>query len=358
MSVLPVLPALTRPYYGRANQPFGSNNTSRIIQDAFWVWSTAMNMLGLATGGTESPSHARHPNSIWFCRGSSNSVTGGAVSAAGVVGTNNWNTTFTPAQFPRASQGTAHPWMLLENTALQLECLINFSNSPGSLAMQFTHPGNFTGGSTTNHPVPSEISKCVGLSQVTFEVNNAGQHTLLYDTATLNGTNYFHFVCADSGEFWVGSSRVGLGFLTSFAALWKCVGGEASDTLYNRFVLSSASEASSNPGAMTAGRLGAATSCASTQVTGVAKTAGGLVVPTAGGSPIGGVGVDIRTGKYITMPLSVVEVTPDVLYRGYLPDLYLTGSSPPGASIPVASPQLRTQTGHLIVPCPDTPLLT
>jgi hypothetical protein len=355
MSALSNLPALTRGYFTRANQPFGANNTTALLMDSFWFFSLVTNLTDINTAGTTSGSHARHANSVWFPRGSSKGSAFSAITSPGVVGTDLIGNAgvFDPTLFVRATMGTDHSWILMENTNINTECMVNFSGTAANISVHYGPTGLFTGGSRTQCPQPSDITKSLGLSQTAYENSQGGQFALFYDYTLTGNTHWFHFTCADSGEFWVGGTRSGLGWFHNFMALWQCANGEATDTVYNRFVLTNTSEAASTPGAMAVGRLNSAAACASIQVAGVQKSSGGLVLPIAGGTAVPGVNVEAQTAKYISNGLSVVELTPNINYRGVLPDLHATGSSPPGTSIPLTS-QVRTQTGHLIVPFTDT----
>ncbi len=355
MSALSNLPALSRAYFTRANQPFGANNTTQLIQESFWNWSLATNLANTNTGGTISPSHTRQAASVWIVRGSSNGTTGGAVSAVGVGGTDRWSNggVFLNTNFVRAANGVNHSWILLENVNISTEMLINMSGTAANNCIQIGHSGLFTGGSVSQTPAPSDLTKSVGIGQTAYEASQGGQVAFFQDTTLFGNTHYFHFTCADSGEFWVGSTRAGRGFFNQFYALWKCTGGEATDTVYNRFVLSNASEGASTPGSMNVARLNSAVACASVTPAGTQKASGGLVIPYAGGTTAIGIAVEAQSAKFLSSGLPVIELTPNVNYRGVLPDLHATGDSPPGASIPLVS-QVRTQTGHLIVPFMDT----
>lgn len=355
MSALSNLPALTRGYFTRANQAFGANNSTQLLMEQFWMWSFVTNLLDTNGAGTISASHTRHANSVWICRGSSDGTTGGAVSSVGTGGTDRLSNggVFSAGKFVRNSMGSNHSWMLLENVNLSTECLINFSGTAANIAIQIGHSGLFTGGTVSQCAQPSDTTKSVGLAQTLYENSQGGQFALFYDYTLTGNTHYFHFTTADSGEFWVGGTRGGLGWFHNFMAFWKCTGGEAADTVYNRFVLCNTSEAASYPGSMNAARMNSAAACASVQVSGVQKSGGGLVSPYAGGTIIPGLAVEAQTAKYISNGISVVETSPGINYRGVLPDLHMTGSSPVGASIPLTN-QVRTQTGHLIVPFTDT----
>lgn len=356
MSALSNLPALTRGYFTRANQPFGTNNTTQLLMESFWMWSLLTNMLNTNTAGTISASHTRHANSVWICRGSSDGSASSAISSVGVAGTDRLSNggVFNPALFVRNSMGSAHSWILLENVNLNTECLINFSSSAANISVHFGHTGLYTGGGTTTQcPQPTDISKSVGLSQTAYENSQGGQFALFYDYTLTGNTHWFHFTCADSGEFWVGGTRSGLGWFHNFMAFWKTTGGEATDTVFNRFVLCNTSEAAGAPGSMNSARLNSAAACASVQTAGVQKSSGGLVLPIAGGTLVTGLGVEAQTAKYISSGIPVIETAPNITYRGVLPDLHATGTSPTGASIPLTT-QVRTQTGHLIVPFTDT----
>jgi len=341
------LPAHTRNYFTRGNVPFVENNSSQIVLESFHVWVLSALLRDLISTG--STGGARHANSIWICRGSSDAVTGGAISSPGVAGTDRWGGGTFPGAFTRGNNSTAHHWMLVENVALGLELLLNFSTTPGFLCFSMAPTGTFAGGSVSACPVPSPTTASVQGGQTAYAPNDGGQHNLFGDTTNVGNTWYAHITLADTGEFIFATSRVGRGNFTCFIGIWKTTGQQGGDGL-NQFVLSG-DTTSSGRGSPDAARLSTTYFCASRTPNGSQKNGGGLVNPSVNGaSVITGQGVDSINASYNAIECRIIETTPQHTERGVLPDLYIIGNGPVGGSIPNSVAQIRTVMGSLVVP--------
>jgi hypothetical protein len=345
------LPAHTRNYFTQANQPFGSNNTTQLLLEQYYTWCLHANILGIAPGGTTSGS--RVSTSVWIMRGSSNGTSADAVTATGVTAAHNYwgGATFSAANFVRGSGGAAHSWALFENTTLGYELLINFSATAGYLGGGIAHTGTFTvgSGSPTAHPIATAAS-VVCLGQNTFDTTSGGQYPIFGDTSVTGAVNYFHFTCADTGEFHCEMSHATEGCFSSFIGVWASTGAQAGDN--NNMFLLSGDTAATGRGVWAVSRYGNSAACASRQPSGVQKSGGGIVVPYYGASSsvVAGQGVDSISSNYLAAPVDIIEVSPVYVRRGTLPDLYIVGTAPVGGSIPNTTSQIRTVIGDMIFP--------
>lgn len=342
------LPPLTRSYFTRANMPYGSNNTSQLVLDSYSVWILAAALMNHTTTG--STGGTRDPASVWFCRGSSDASTGGAVSAVGVAGTNRWNTSGAfPGAFTRGNNTTNHHWMMLENSGLGLELLLNMSQTSGYMCFSVGKTGTFSGGTVSACPAPSPTTASVQAGQTTYSSNDGGQLLGFFgDTTVTGGTNYAHIVISPTGEFLFLTSRIGAATFRSFCGLWKSVEPSVGDT--NNFFVLAENSYSDVRGAPLI--HSAASWCASIQPSGAQKALGGVMVPKDGGNTplIATRGVDSISGQYKTFPCHIIEAAPGYYERGTLPDLLQCGTPLVGGSIPNAAAQERTVAGGLIIP--------
>lgn len=349
------LSALTRNYFSRVNIPFDSNNTSQILIESFYTWGLYACLTNQITIGSQTGT--RDPNSVWFVRGSSN-TTGSAVSAVGVAGTDRWGGATFPGVFTRGNNGTPHHWMLLENSYLGQEMLINFAGFGNvNYHVSVAPTGTFSGGGDAQHPTPSAGSSVVIINQTAYEGENGGMSGFFVDTANTGFVNYLHFTCASTGEFWFAMSRTGANSIYNFISLWKTINQQSIDDK-NIFLLST----DVYNGVPDAGRIQTNGFCASRQPSGAQKTYGGIVNKMVNGGgymvqAIAGLGVDAINGKYNSIPAEVIEISPQYLYRGYFPDIYVVGGAAVGSSIPSTITQERIIVGNLILPCTGSTLI-
>jgi len=168
------IPALSRNYWTRANQPFAGNLTLlALAQSALFLLKTSL--LNTALGGATSG--ARVAGSIWTVLGSSDGTT------AGIDAVDRW-AAHTNIVF--ANNGTAHSWWLGRCAALGYDILIDANSAtPSSFRVAFTPSTTpFTGGSTLSGPTSLEEITAGALT-----VGAAVTVSLLGDTVTGN-TNY------------------------------------------------------------------------------------------------------------------------------------------------------------------------
>lgn len=344
------LPALTRPYSTRANGPFGANNTSQLRLESFAMWALSAAMLDLHTTGTLVG--ARHANSKAICRGSSNGVTGSAVTGVGVAGTNRWGGGTFPGNFIRGAGGTNHHWMLVEFVFLGLEVYLDFGSTAANWAVNVAPSGTWSGGTVSQGPAASLDSRVTCLNQSNFESTQSGNYGSMGDSTNFGGTNYWHYTAADSGEFHFECSRAGLGCFFNFVALWKPVNGPVADLF--PYVLLNGDTTATVRGSPDAYRMGTATFSAARSNFGVGdtqKSGGGVVTwATDGQSMITNQAIDAGTANWNAIPLNLIESAPQHMRRGMLPDLQAIGNAPVGASIPSAAAQVRVVMGNMVVP--------
>lgn len=326
------LPALTKTYSVRANAPFQANGTAMLMSQSL-VFSLAQHMLDLMATGTVGG--ARHANSVWICKGSSDSV---SVSLAGV---NHW-VAHTNCVFNSA--GNAHSWIWLENATLGLQCVIDCVTLVGtSITVAFSRIANpFTGGTTTARPaVAASEFFCGGTSFV-----------FISDQVT-SQTNYTHYVTTDDGRFMFLTSRAALGVFTTFIAVLKSTGYVGGDT-QNFFAFGSSS--AGGRGSPSFASISGLAGCGHRNIDGSAPNAGGIQDTAV----FGGTGwpgnktVDVA-GNYKAFPLKVSSfgtTTPLDVERGLIPDVQTVAKAMLGGSVPSAAAQERVIAGDFILPWP------
>ena len=301
----------------------------------------------------------RHANSIWFVRGSSGkvsgSLTGSAVSVVGVAGIDRWGGNNFSGSFTRGNNSTAHNWVLLENSFLGYELLINASQDNGYTCLSMARTGTFSGGTTAQCAQPSVSTYCIQAGQISWSSNDGGQFNLLRNTTTFGITIYNHFTCADSGEFWFAQTNVGNGSIYNFASIWRTINNQSAD-VYNTFLISS--DVGSARGGLNHIRLDAAGCLASRSSTGAQTLYTGIAQPRACGYFLSEFGVDSINANFFCFQADVIEANPLNIFRGTLPDFHVIGSATIGASIPDSTSQIRTVIGNLVVPCSGTQIIT
>ena len=350
MALVP-LPATTRAYWTRANVPFTATaNTTDL--NGFNLWAMAMVLCDLISTGTASGT--RSAGSIWNHRGSSDGA--GAFTAIGAAGSSNSpNRWYNAGAYPglvKGSNGSNHHWILLENTTLGMELMLNFSQNAdsGYVCWSAGKSGAFSGGTANTCPNASAGVTSFQLGQVAYSAGDGGQIAAWVDS-TFGSTFRGHITVAPNGEFWWAASRGGSGCFCFFGSLWVTTGQQAGDP-YNQFLLGQ-SNGSTGRGTAIAGYLEAQAFCSSRAPGGAQAGAGGLVLPRAGGSAIvTGLGTDALSGAYNAVKLDVWQYSPQYVRRGTLPDWYACGTEAVGAPIPAAGAgQERVVIGDLILPC-------
>jgi len=314
------------------------------------MWALSAGMLNLHTTGALVG--ARHANSIAICRGSSNGVTGGAVTGVGVPGTNRWGGGTFPGNFIRGAGGVNHHWMLVEFVFMGLEVLLDFGSTATAWGINVAPSGTWSGGTVSQCPAASLDARVTCLNQVAFESTQAGNSATMGDSTFFGGTNYWHYTCADSGEFHFECSRVGLGCFFNFVSLWKPVGGPGADLF--PYVLLNGDGTATGRGSPGSYRMGQGAFCAARSNFNVGdqqKNGGGVAALVVDGSPvITATAIDAGTAEWNSAPMYFFETSPQVMKRGLLPDLQAIADAPVGASFPTTAAQTRVVVGNMVVP--------
>lgn len=331
------LPALTKTYATRANVPFPDVTTQANVRKSH-IWLLKAFLMNLVATGTLAGT--RHANSVWTCDYSCDSTTAGTAGD----GVDRW-TTF--ANVVGNTTGVAHSWIVLRNVNSGLYLLIDYNSTGDTLRVEVSKVA-FTGGTTTTSPT-STAGWCFGSTTTGTGVSV----TLIGDNAAGN-LNYAHFTTTDDGRFFFHASRTGLTVFSAFLALLPSVNARGGDS-YNWFAIGHAS--SGGRGAPAHANLIAAAGCSSRAPNGSAPvTVGGVQSVTFGSSAYAGsYGVDALSGDYLAYPMFVMSLSPQVAYRGQIPDVYVIGTATVGGSIPSAAAQQRVVAGDLVVPFTTTP---
>jgi hypothetical protein len=242
--------------------------------------------------------------------------------------------------------------MLLENTTLGYELLINFSQNDGFISVSIAPTGTWPvgAGTTSQFPIPSPTTRPVQLGQTAYSSVDHGQLQNFTDTTTSGLTRYCHFTTAPNGEFFFCKSRVGNGNTDSCVGVWRTVNQQAGDN-FNTFLFSTGTLS-----AFSSTRITQFAWAAGLSTTGSQRTSGGNCIPLSFnsiGSQVNVISVsgpDALTGNHTCLPIEVFDCAPQVAYRGRYPDLYLTNAPTDLSSIPSMSAQVRSTLGRVIVP--------
>lgn len=349
-----LIPALSKTWSSRMNVPFGSNNTTTALITQFAAWSLKQHLINAHTAdGTLYGTRAA--NSVWTVVGSSDG------STAGMDGTDRWTTTFTASKIVRASTGSAHSWIVLQNSTSGYQMCIdmNSTSSGGNCNIIFARSsGGFTGGNTTTRPTASANEEFNTMDR-NAPTTSSSFFYLSSDTTT-NGVYYTHFSCADDATFHFSVSRATTNKFSSFLAFartsgangsdsrnWYALGDSASSDVVGRGVprANSLSNSSSNPFSSTRMHNGALPSSGGTRC----AVYGNTVISS---SP--SFGIDAISNSYLVDPITFREynaTTGLVLNRGFLPDFYVIGSIPAVGSTYPSSNQTHFVMGDFLVPC-------
>ncbi len=346
------IPLPSREYSTRANIPFTSHTNSQRDIESFFVYTLSKCLLNTETSGTLTGT--RHPDSVWMCRGSGNASTSSLITSPGVSGTNLWEPVLTGTMV-RGTSAARHHWMLLELSSQGYEGLLNFSQTDGYYVFTIGVTGSF-GGQTgvSQMPTASNASDVVAAGAVSWNTTDGGQVNIFTDSTNIGGSNYFHFTCAETGEFHAEMSRAGTALFSEFVAMWRSSGSQVGDKKYNMFNLCG-DGTNTGRGTPNYSRIGAHAFCASRQPSGVSKTAGGCIIPFAGGTQfVGNQGIDAIASQYNSFKLEIGEISPQYVKRGALQDFYIIGTAQVGSSYPSTDNQKMIVVGDLLVPFSGT----
>lgn len=345
MSTSPV-PALSRPYSSRVNVPFGSNNTTALLIHQYSAWALYMHLTNQHTTGTAS-SVARAANSVWTVRYSCDGTTAGTAGD----GVDRWTSTFTPSKLVRAANGVAHSWMVLRNTFSGIELCIDIVGTiDGNGTPAFARSSNpFTGGSTTTRPTASGVLEewAPGFGRGN-PIAGSVSPGLFGTDFTIGGTFYSSCIFGPDATFMHVLHRATTGIAHSAFALWQTVGQQAADTRNWYGILAALS---SGRGAPNYSAIAGSTAVVARLPDGAMSTSGGVRGVTYGGTNYpGSYGADFISTKFLCDPIEIREIVPQVVERGFLPDLYIVGTATVGGQFPTVATQTHICLGDLMLP--------
>lgn len=264
-----------------------------------------------------------------------------------------WSGTTLTGEMNKQTNSNPHPWILLENTFLGRELLLNYALNTGYIAMSMGPIGTWPvgAGTVSQFPVASPTSASVQVGQVSYASAEHGQDN--YYGTDITSTNTLwraHFTCADNGEFWYATSRGGTGVFNNFIALAKTTGQQVGDTRNFYFI---AVGNSSGRGAMgNNSNINTPANWAALSPSGSQKSLGGPVMWAAAGTILQlGYGLDVLSSQYLSTGVDMIDLAPQYVRRGTIPDWYFIGDAPVGSSVPSMAAQERVIVGNLILPC-------
>lgn len=329
------IPSFTRNYWTQSNQPFASTTTAgAMFQSALFILKQSL--INSASGGTTSGTRVSTSN--WTVLGSSNSTT------AALDATDRW-TTYT--NIVQANNGTAHSWIVLRNSTLGYDLLLDANSSTTTTGRIAVAPSSttFTGGSTTAGPTSTAEIDLLSTS------TGASINAAIFPDTTTAGACYGHFITADNGEFLYLTSRSGLGIFTSFIGVQKTTGGDTDPN--NLFIITDS--VTTGRGSPRYSVMGVnAVNAISKSPSGSQVTTGGLSANAWGGAAYpttyGASGV---SSNFIVDPIRVRSLVPQVAERGVLQDIYWIGNAIVGGSYPSTGAQTHVIAGDIVIPFPS-----
>lgn len=340
------LPALTKTYSTIRNMPFPSTADALAgFRSANWLLKEAM--IGNTQGGTQGGT--RNPNSLWTVVSSSNGVT--------ASNTDLWGSTYDPSKIVLANNGTPHSWILLKNTTLGYQFLIDCNNTSNQnlryAACPISNP--FSSGTPSSAPENTayEIdARASNTSKATTVINVFAGYINQYISGA--PALYMHYTTTEDGQFYAFISKAGSGVFYGALALLKTINAHPSD-INNVFLISD--DTTSNRGVWQNSGVINSYYTVCRYPSGAYMTNGGL-----GPNPVyAGYGymadgaaqdrnVDTLTATYNVYQAEIQGMLPSPLYRGIIPDLYITGGGLIGSCIPSPAACERTIVGSMIVP--------
>lgn len=221
------LPALIRTWSARRDIPALDTSTLPLIS-----FSGALALKRSMTGAeaTGSLGGTRHANSLWTVVRSSNGVTADATdrwtNLAAIVGNTN---------------GNAHSWIVLQNATLGYQVLLDVNGTmTGGLswrmcATKIAAPFSASV-STTSAPISA------GEFNLGVVAGGLGSISPSLFGGTTGGTNLFHYITADDGQFIFMMNRLSGGGMSGFVALLKTENNAVADTCNVFFLMHGVSE--------------------------------------------------------------------------------------------------------------------
>jgi hypothetical protein len=334
---------LSQAYSTRRNIPYTDTSTTTALhKQLLWFFKAAL--LNQITTGTLSGT--RVANSIWAVVNSSDGVT----SAASDL----WGATYDASKIVLAASGTDHSWIVMQNTTLGYQCLVDSNNvTAGNARIAFTdiaHP--FAGGTVSASPTIAGYEFNMRSNHASGVAANWANFT---GDVTTGGTNWFHATFGADGTFFLNVSRGGQGMLYFSATLQKTIENQAGDT-NNVFCVGDAMTGGGR-GAMAVGTVSGNGNAVDGRLPvaagGALLSTGGLGPATSYGGTVyaGSFGTDALDSNFNAYQIELQHFAPSVVRRGKFPDFYLIGTATVGAGIPAAgATQERIILGDTVQP--------
>lgn len=334
-------PALSRSYYSRGNATLDDVTTAQRICQSI-LHRLKASLMDQVAAGSIGPEGARPGTSVWTCLASSDGTTYN--SSGDQIGSS-----FNAAKWVRAAaEGTAHTWILLQNSNCGLYLCISWVGGSDTVCTFTFSRTAFTGGSLTNRPT----------STAEFYMGSSSSSSITFCADTSTATSHkSHFTTAANGEYFFEVSRDSQGYFHHFHAVLNAVQGDTGDNHQSWALFH----------AVASGRGGGGWSSIATPGTGIngrnpGNTAvistGGLLTYTFGSSVwASSAGSDGKTGQYRPFPAYLATFTTVNAWRGTLPDIWAIGTAPVGAGYPSAAAQTHMVVGDSLVPSSVVPSL-
>lgn len=332
-------PALSKNYCTRANIPVTDTSSStNISRNLIWFIKAALKN-DITTG---SMSGVRHANSVWTCVGSSDGVT------AALDGTDRWGTvSYDSTKIVSANNNSPHSWILLQNTTLGYQLLLDFCTTSVSQVRvaitPTTHPFVLAGTATHSPPV---TTKSVAWAQSADSVSSTTSMTSDVSAPTVH---YCSITFDDSGEFWWITHRNGIAYCTGGMALFRLIDTAPNDQ-YSVFLFGGSTGGGYNNGKGWPSEY--PTNAMNGQSPIGTAASGGAAYAQIGSNQFGIVAtffVDDFTDKAYYWPVRVWSISP-LVYRGKIPDAYNVAHAGVGASVPSVSGQTHIILGTEAIP--------
>lgn len=332
------LPALEDSYHTRANLSVPDVSTAAAIwQYVNWAYKSFL-LNTLSTGTTAG---SRNANATWTCLGSSDGAT------AGMDGVDRWTSTFTPSKLVLAASGTAHSWIALRNATAGYDIVIDLNSATAGTAGYISTKSStgFTGGSTTTRPTAASEDWMAGSA-----ANATSTASTVWGDLTTGTPHYISFVTGSSGArmAMMGHRSTG-GLIHSYLGFWSATEGSVSDTRNQWWIKHNS----------TSGRGALVASAPATTNNWTRRTYGnalpngqtGCRLPSYAGNVVSGVGTDVITGNYFTLPMEAASAASGAAYHcGRLMDLYWISGGTVGGCYPSAGAMERVIIGDVLHP--------
>lgn len=343
---MPSLPgSLSKNYCTRANVPFAIN-TSSANAAKNWLWLLKAALKNEITTGTLTG--ARHANSVWTCVGSSDGVT------AAFDANDRWGTvSFDPTKIVQASSGTAHSWILLQNTTLGMQILIDgnvaTTSSARIAATKISEPFTVAANPLHSPNVPSPTNRAFQSGSTSTDATSNSVQFFYYNSdATAAFFPFFgHFTFTDDGQFFALHNRGGDGSMCGGNTFIKATSPHASDQYTFYWIAGLQNAAPPFPGGS---NINTGSFCVGRDVVGGASDGGVNVWNFAGSSHASITTFSDQFSSKVKFYTPHIWSVARHAYRGYMADCYLMIGGRAGVLIPSAASPNWISLNRFIVP--------